>query len=363
MRYPEFWAGTLEENRTARWNIANLIHQLSIAEDCTVNDCCDDKDRRYRINSETGVIDVSMDGGEVWDEAPGTIYSGAVTPVPLPGLDGDVKRCEAANNVVDNLKDVQAGIATKIGLGEDLFDLCVEILIEIVALILAGVVGASLATLVLPLIPKILEVARGITGLSEAGYNALFTEAVWTTTRCIMFCHVGANGKFTAAAWSAVKVDLKNQLGAGATQAGANLAAMVDVWALPGLNHAAQIGAGTEGNCDDCDCAGCDLSGWVVSAGTELSRTTHSITAEASEVSPGDWSVQLTSTDPDTCCCNMTYQLLSGGVTITAIGWVPCGHPLEDYNFSYSGQSLRWYDLATHGGTFTVKITASDCGG
>lgn len=362
-RYPEAWLGTLEENKQARLDVLELIDLIAQAEDCdNMAECCEDKQRAYRINPDTGEIEVSYDGGVTYETAPGTIYSNAVEPAPLAGEDGDVKRCEAANNVVDNLKDVQSGISSKLELTYTLFDFAVTILVEIIAIVLAGITGGTLAALVVPLIPKIIEIARSIFGLSSAAYDGLFTEIVWTTVRCIAYCHVGENGKFTAQAWTAVKNDLKQQLGSGSTQAGANLAAMVDVWSLVGLNHAAAIGAGTEGNCDDCDCNGCDLTDWTVSAGTEISRTSTEIIAEAAEVSPGDWSVQLTAATDNTCCCNMTYEILSGGVTITVVGYVPCGLPIEgNIGFSYAGGALRWYDLATHDGPYTVKITASEC--
>jgi len=243
--------------------------------------CCDQNTpKEYRISPIDGTIEVSSDGGVTWEEDATSVYAMSVEPVPLAGVDGSVKRCEAANNVVDNLKDVQAGISAKLAQTYTLYDFAVAILVEIIAIVLAGLTGLALAPLVIALIPKIIETARAIFGLSQAAYDALFTEVGWTTVRCIAYCNVQNNGKFTAAGWAKTKSDLEAQLGSGATQAGANLAAMVDVWALTGLNHAAAIGAGTEGNCDDCPC-GCDLSQWTVAIGTEISRDATSITIQS----------------------------------------------------------------------------------
>lgn len=228
-----------------------------------MTECCEPALKQYRIDPETGELQQSLDGGETWENVPGSIYSAAIEPRPLSGEDGNNKKCEAANNAVDALKDVKTGIASKLELTYTFYDFLIAILVEIVALVLAGITGGTLVGLVVPLIPKIIELGRGIFGLTTADYNAMFTEEVWTTARCIMYCRIGANGKFDAAGWNLVKADLEDQLGSGATQAGANLAAMVDVWALKGLNHAAAIGAGTSGNCDDCDCPGCQATDWL----------------------------------------------------------------------------------------------------
>ena len=262
-QYPERWSGNIDQNKLSRVYAKVLLDIFIESLGCDdMTACCEDRLRQYRTNPETGEIDVTYDGGETYEPAPDTIYSNAVTPAPLAGEDGDVKRCEAANNIVENLKDVQAGISSKLELTYTLFDLCVTVLVEIIAIVLVGLATATLIALVIPLIPKVIEIVRQLTGLSQAAYNSLFSENVWTTVRCIAYCHVQANGKFTPSGWQAVKSDMKAQLGSGSTTAGANLASMVDVWALVGLNHAAAIGSGAEGNCDDCPCESCDLSLW-----------------------------------------------------------------------------------------------------
>jgi hypothetical protein len=219
--------------------------------------------------------------------------------------------------------------------------------------------------LVVPLIPKIIETARAIFGLSAEDYEALFTETVWTTTRCILYCHVGANGKFNAAGWSSVKSDLKIQLGSGATQAGSNLAAMVDVWALTGLNHAAAFGAGSEGNCDDCPCSTCDWSMWEQWVnGVILSQDHSHITIQAVLVS-GSWNAGVRNVNIHACCCQVVYGIPEGQ-HINTSGYIPCDETNDDQtnmSFTYESQSANAFVFQSDT-PFTITLTGQaleDC--
>jgi len=333
-----------------------------------MNQCCCDSNqvKEYRISPTDGTIEVSTDGGVTYEEDASSIYAMSIEPVPLAGDDGNVKRCEAANNVVDNLKDVQAGISAKLGLTYTLYDFAVAILVEICAIVLVGLTGGlTIIPLVVALIPKIIETARAIFGLSQAAYDGLFTETVWTTTRCIVYCNVQANGKFTAGGWSAIKTQLAAQLGSGSAQAGSNLASMVDVWALTGLNHAAAYGAGSEGNCDDCPCGSCDFSAWEQwENGVVLEQDETHIKIQA-VFGSGQWNAGIRNVNINDCCCNVEFAVGEGEL-ITVIGYVPCGMSNDDQSnmlFAYSGQLANGFALA---GTsaFTVTITGNgegDC--
>src|SRR5512147_317295 len=74
MRYPEYWAGTLEENRTARKDVNNLINQLSIAGECGDMECCFITETTtvilHQVNSVTLQLEISVDGGQTWTPDP-----------------------------------------------------------------------------------------------------------------------------------------------------------------------------------------------------------------------------------------------------------------------------------------------------
>lgn len=337
--------------------------------------CCgQNQPAQYQIDPLTGEINVSTDGGTTYDEYAESIYATAIEPAPLHGDDGDVKRCEAANNVVENLKDVQAGISANLALSYTLYDFAIAILVEIIALVLAGITGGALAVLVIPLIPKIIETARAIFGLSQAAYDALFTETVWTTVRCIAYCNVSANGKFSASAWATVKFELADQLGAGATQAGANLASMVDVWSLTGLNHAAAIGSGGEGNCDDCPCE-CVVKFEVITG--EILETPYyegyTSYLSAQGISGTDYAINIRTPGKDACCqvIDVKYDLVGetgNGFTPFSIYKWDCGTDQDGTNSGGSlvGSCINRLQPMTHpvlqaGQIFVMSILLGDC--
>jgi len=248
-RYADSFTGTTEEKAIA----VGVMRQLM--EVFAMSGCgCDDKVIIHRINPETGELEISENDGATWTTDPESIYTKATVVVPLGGEDGDVKKCEAANNVIEHLMDLQLEYAGYIGEINTITDMLIAVVVAGVALLFAGVVAAALITLITPILSKAFEVARMLVGTTTAAYNAMFTEEAWTVTRCILYCNVSEDGSFSDAAWAVVQSELKSQLGSGTTDAGANLASMVDVWGRVGLNNSARIGSGTEGNCDDCVC-------------------------------------------------------------------------------------------------------------
>lgn len=248
-RYKDSFTGTDEQKTIAVGVMRQLMEELAMAG-CG----CDEQVTIKRINPETGEVEISTDNGETWTTDPQSPYVLATIYKPLTGADGAVKRCEAANNVVEHLKDIQAAFSLKIGEINNVTDMLASIIVIAVGMLFLPLAGAALVALLSPLLTKLFEVARFLSGTTQAAYDALFTEENWTLTRCILYCNVGSDGTFSQGAWSTIQTEMKDQMGAGAQQAGANLAAMIDVWGVVGLNNAARIGSGAEGNCDDCPC-------------------------------------------------------------------------------------------------------------
>jgi len=250
-RWEDSFTGSAEEKSKSVGLMRELMEVLAMA-------CCGDEAQVEvirRVNPITGYPEVSSDNGVTWQDDPESIYSQATEAAPLMILDTNTGRCEMANNVVNNLKDLQASYSSKIGQIDVVFDLVVELLVEAILMLLAPVVAAALLPLVVALIPKMIEVARALTQTDKASYDALFTNAVWDSVLCTIYCHAPDDGKFTQSQWLAIISEIRSQLGSGAQTAGANIAAMIDVWGVIGLTNASRLGSGGEGNCDDCNCS------------------------------------------------------------------------------------------------------------
>ena len=249
-RYKDSFTGTDEQKTMAVGIMRQLMEQIAMSG-CG---CDEDIVTLTRINPETGEVEVSNDDGVTWTPDPESPYIQATIAVPLAGENGDVKRCEGANNIVESMQDLQAQYSEMIGQVNTVADLVIAVVVAGVALLFLPFVAASLIALLTPLFTKAFEVARFLSVTTQPQYDALFTNEVWTTARCILYCHISPNGSYSAKQWKDVQSDLKAQLGATSATAGANLASMVDVWGRVGLNNAARIGSGAEGNCDDCPC-------------------------------------------------------------------------------------------------------------
>jgi len=251
-RWEDSFTGTAEEKRIAVGVFHEVMREIAMA--CG----CDDNNGVTvirRVNPVTGYPEISKDDGVTWESGPESAYSQATEAAPLRILDTNTARCEMANNVVENLKDLQATYSAKIGAIDVVFDMVVEILVAAIGILLIGLLPEVVIPLVIALIPKMIETARLLTNTTQAFYDGLFTNAVWDSVLCTIYCHAPDDGNFTEGQWLAIISEIKSQLGSGAQTAGANIAAMIDVWGVIGLKNASRLGSGAEGNCDDCDCS------------------------------------------------------------------------------------------------------------
>lgn len=365
-RYKDSFTGTEEEKTIA----VGVMRQLM--EEIGMSGCgCNETDQTViirRINPETGEVEISDDNGETWVTDPQSPYVQATIVKPLTGEDGDVKKCEASNNVIENLQDLQSTYSGYIGEFNSLADLLIALITAAVALLFLPVLGAALVALVTPIISKIFEIGRMLSGTTSEAYDGLFTTLVWNDVRCILYCHVSADGSFSEAAWASIMAEFKDTLGSGAQEAGANLAAMVDVWGVVGLNNAARLGSGAEGNCDDCECAGCadkyviGLIGSESGHGLIVDRTATTIDVQAQNPGNNVGYIILQAEITGSCCYLNTIEALDGG-TILGQYHINCGtEPTEGawINGESIGGCRQAIQLQTQVGA-TFRFTFGEC--
>jgi hypothetical protein len=251
-RYKDSFTGTDEEKTIAVGVMRQLMEVLAMSG-CG----CDDNITqviKHRINPTTGDQEISIDDGATWTSDPQSVYNQATQAAPLHGADSTVKQCEAANNVVANLKDVQARWSSYIGVLNSITELLATMVVDVLAMLFLPVVGAELVALGSPITMKIFEAAQILLGTTQEAYDLLFTENNWTLLRCILYCNGHEDGTFNAGDYVNIISQVRAQLTVPSPNAGDSIACMIDSWGLIGLNNAARIGAGEEGNCDDCDC-------------------------------------------------------------------------------------------------------------
>lgn len=349
------WIGTDEEIEAARIQVNEIKECFTRGNDMGCG--CGGAPVPTNVTfDENGNMLVSYDGGITWEPAPDGFdprYSGSVAP-PIPGADGDEKRCNAASSAMEVIRDQQEQLADDAGMWAGING-AVGALITL--LIFLGIVGSGGL-----LTPLLLGLAAALLTAGQAAFIAAFNDDVYKIVQCAIYCYTDESASpYTADDIANIRAKIAIDLEPGIAQV--FIDKTLEVWGATGLTNASRAGFISAVDCTDCDCGSCDLSAWTADAGTILQQTSTYIELEAEEVSPNDWSVQIRAPSDNDCCCGMTYEILTGGVTITVVGYVPCGLPVNSGNisFSYAGGSLRWYDIATHDGTFTVRITASEC--
>jgi len=320
-RYKDSFKGTDEEKTIAVGVMRQLMEVLAMSG-CG---CDDDKVIIHRINPDTGAYENSEDNGETWETSPDSPYVQATQAVPLGGVDGDAKRCQAANNVIYNMKILQAKYSGMIGTIEDIEKLIIGVLVEGAAMLFLPLIGDVLVALLSPLLLKVIETVQFMFSVTNEQYDALFTDDNWKVLQCILYCNGNGNGKYTDGDIQTIISQTKNQLGAGAQQAGANMASMIDFWSTVGTNNAARIGNGADDTCGDCNCGNCsNLDDWSVIYGTILEQSAGYMRLASTDAGSGNQAVRIANySGSGSDCCAVTYNIISGVANNQA--YYPCG--------------------------------------
>lgn len=258
MRYPEYWAGTLEENRTARKDANNLINQLAIAGNCMDDNCCPDVPSivtiLHQVSSDGSTLEMSVDNGETWVQDNTDPRTQVVsTPAPIGSVASN--KCEAADNMVQGLMELQVQVSNSASGTGSLQEIALEVITTILALLLLPPVGAAaLLVIVFGLIKHFLA-------LGKANYDALFTLENWDRVRCALYCNLEEDGKITTAGFIEAKRQIFTTVPGdnNPNGAAANIVDLMNMINIQGLNLFAYTYQGSGADCSSCECVECEL--------------------------------------------------------------------------------------------------------
>lgn len=208
--------------------------------------CGDDKPTNTRINPDTGLYEVSYDGGVTWEPAPqDDPRSSGTTFPPYPDDPGDELRCKAANSALAFLQDVQAQELEGLENNATIADF-----IQLLTTVL-GAIGIFFAFVPSAIAAMLGFVVNFFGHKIAADFEAAFTEPLWDELFCILYCHIEDDGSYTEVGWQAVKNDLDNDIsnyGLGWMYNHINLIGTV------GLTNAARSSYEGTRECDECEC-------------------------------------------------------------------------------------------------------------
>lgn len=351
--YRDAWEGTDDEIDDAIQSISKILDVGRPTMSCGCG--CGGNALPTRITS-AGVYQVSYDGGITWVDAPQLDpRTNATLPPPIPGADGNDKKCKAANNIVRQMKDIQAGWSNKLGTGLTLAVLVVELAGVAAAIFLSG------GTLAAALAPVLIAVASAIASYTGAAYDALFTSDVWDYCLCQFYCNASPDGTFTQAAFNTIVANFDSHFSGDLAL---SIYSIMAAWQLNGLNIAARFTSTDNLDCSACtDCPGAKRLYVAPGGGTEISWDGTFLVAEPVFAS-GIYQlyVQCTSTNPQDVndCAYMLATIVSGAVDGPNAPW-PCGEsdpvtaiaPIE----SYCANRVLWRSNSP----FRLSISGTDC--
>lgn len=276
--------------------------------------CCDDVVTLY-IWTEDGQLEKSTDDGVTYVPAPENDprNNSPVYP-PTPGEPSSDKKCIASTGM---------SLLIKEGVGDQLTE---DMGRYTLAQLIKDWVGTVIETSN-PFEALMQIVANQIFALLISAVIAALTETVYGILQCIFYCHISDDLTFDDEAWELVRADILSMIGG---VAGLFLEHLVFLLGRVGLTNLARSQAATEGDCSDCNCDVCaDL--WdllpdasIYHGGTIVSRVGNKIRMQSTNVGGTRQQIGLWTGSPSTGCCEVTYEVVSGGYT-DFVDYILCG--------------------------------------
>lgn len=330
MKYPEYWGGTLEQNRQARKDFGILLDQLMSLEDCNMAKCCEDTIYLYRQNPDTGRFERSSDGGSTWLPDPvDPIYVTKQLP-PRAVPEGQDAKCNAATGFGENFDDIITVQSENLGTAVTVFELAAAVAAVIIDIIVAIVTEGVGAVAIVSITDAIFAAAAAAFTEGKTAFDDYWTNEKKDAVVCAAYLTIGDNGQFTQDQWDAfrhkVKMDLPPAAALDFVMTAANAAGFV------GGSNMASYGVVADADCSECGDF-CTLTDWGILAGGGTidtgTRTPTHVEIDASLVG-GNYYVVFASPAADTCC-DLSVQSDNAGMIYTVSGsptasWYnPCG--------------------------------------
>lgn len=308
-----------------------------------------------RINDQ-GFLEITYDG-TTWEEqrAGDTRFSNPILP-PISGIDGEDKRCRAANSITTGLEQEKIATEGRKQAGATFADLIAGVVAFLVG---AGVITGGVSA-VLAVITTL--IAAFVAGIDAATFSGYFTPATWDALLCILYCNMNDDASFTEAQWQQIRAEVKGMIGGGA---GDWIADYILSLGTVGLtNMARQELPGTK-DCSGCQCAeGCNYKyqPFSPSHGIIVNRTETYVDVQATNPGNNVGYIILEAPVLGDCCYVNSITALGGG-TVLGNYFIPCGTPYSEAAWIAQtpvGQCVQLLQIQTQVGQI-FRFVMSEC--
>jgi len=321
-RYPEFWAGTLDENRRARLEVQNLIELLQLGEDCGMtNTCCVPPVIIRRVDPATGNPQQSTDGGVTWGGVPDSLSSYIYDPIPPVTSGVADSKCDATENVMGQIDEWITQVTNDFDTATSLLEFGAAVLEAILIAVLTILSAGTLTAVEAAILPLIAAALGAAWSAGKAVFVGYWTDENKAIIKCAVYCNIGSDGAFSDAQFSAFWTKCNSDL--PPSPAKMLFMGFLSSVGRPGLDSMAASGLSSGSDCSDCSCFNDCASHWSI-FGDNIPEHYHGqiteygdgfIMAQSGTVTGGNYYLLIRTGDKDTCCCVPMIEATEGSYT------------------------------------------------
>jgi hypothetical protein len=227
----------IDQDTIDAWS-GNLARKL-------MSGCCGENTDQIRY-LENGTLQVSTDGGETWNDAPGLDpRTNAPLAPPLAGTDSTEKRCAAANNVRDQYLAMRDNTIALLTAGTTALLIVAALVGALGAILSISIVGVTFGVILFSL-------AGALLSLTPESVEEQIDTTALDAFRCLVYCRMGNDGRLQDDEFDDLLTDIQGEFsGFPETFFYSITASLQEI----GINNAATLGAATASDCGGCDCA------------------------------------------------------------------------------------------------------------
>lgn len=205
--------------------------------------CCPDEDLG-RFTDE-GVWQTSPDGGVTWVDSPESDPRNTyIQAPPLPGADGDTKRCAAADNVRDMFLQYRDNLMDLLSTGSTIIAIVAGILAFLA--VITGASGAAIGISVL-----LMGLAAQLLTMTPEMVEDQITPEVLEDFKCLVYCRMESSGQITYNNWLGLLQDIAASFSGFPENF---FYQTVNAMGYIGISNAGTIGVATADDCTACLC-------------------------------------------------------------------------------------------------------------
>jgi len=280
----------------------------------------------HRVNPTTGRLEISIDGGVIWQPDPDDpIYTTPALPPPVTSGVSATK-CDAASNGFSHIQDLIAFQSAKLEQATTGIELVLLIAGELLLLILTA--GTTAAVLV----PVVIGTGIALFELGKVAYDLYWTVDEKNKILCILFCNIGEDGSFSDAGYNAVLADLGSKLTPGVPRD--DMYRNIQAIGKTGLNNLCAYGIAADSDCTDCECS-CDITHWEIQIGELIERDETHIKLQC-VLYAGSWIAAIHAPTPASKCGFSQPTAEGTGTPVNTWGIVPEAFPEDPRDYPHS---------------------------